>query len=287
MSEEKQEETVELAPNMWFAEYGMPYTTVILENEADYAQENPEAAQEDRHPLAQFIIDQETAVVRDYLEGRISEEEFNSFKELSEARIESMEESIDKEIEELGDDAEGVLSEIHIELGKFKEEHGAELEKLMDTVKEREPTSDDVSLHMTADLLGVVFEGTDKVYEMLPPHLHDLFDVVESEALGTAHELLEAREELSSADDHNFDTDRRELDAIEPVFEADIDTAHENIDDAFERIDQDLEEAKEFVETAKEHAELNPGLTVEHMPYQITEDYDAVDQMEEEVGAQV
>ncbi len=279
--------TPDLAPNMWFTEYGMPYTTMILESEAEFLKENPDAVAGDRHPLAQFIIDQETAVAQDYAAGKISEAEFNDFKALSEGRIEAMQDSLEKEIDELSEDGEAWADDFVKELEGFGSEHKAEIEKLVETAKERDLEACDVSLHLAADYLGTTFEGVDKLFEMLPPHLHDVIDVIENETLDTAHAMVDAREELDSAEEHNLDGERAELEEIQPVFEAQIDDVHEAIDDSFDRIDADIEKAKDFADTAREHAELNPDTTVEHFPYQITEDYDAIDQMEEDVGTQV
>ena len=111
-------ESAELAPNMWFTEYGMPYTTMILENEAAMAKEYPDAVAGDRHPLAQFIIDQETAVAQDYAAGNISEAEFNEFKALSESRMEAMQDSLEKEIDELAEDGEDWVKDFSAEFEK-------------------------------------------------------------------------------------------------------------------------------------------------------------------------
>ncbi len=280
-------ESAELAPNMWFTEYGMPYTTMILENEAAMAKEYPDAVAGDRHPLAQFIIDQETAVAQDYAAGNISEAEFNEFKALSESRMEAMQDSLEKEIDELAEDGEDWVKDFSAEFEKLGVEHKGEFDDLIATAKERGLEASDISLHLAADYLGTTFEGVDKLCEMLPPHIHDVVDVIETETLDTAHAFLDAREELESADEHNLDGERAELETIQPTFEAEIDDAHEAIDDAFEEIDVEIEDAKEFANTAREHAEMNPDTTVEHFPYQITDDYDAIDQMEEEVGTQV
>ena len=279
-----EQEAPELAANMWFKEYDMPYTTIILENEAAYANAYPDAQTGDRHPIAQYIIDQETAVARDFLEGKISEAEFNNFKELSEARIESMGERLEAEMDELGEDADVWIKEFGGELVKLEKEHGAEIGKLAEKLESGDLKASDVSLHLAADMMGTVFEGVDKLNDMLPPHVHDLFEVVETEILETAHDMVDAREELSSADEHNLDRDREVLEEIEPIVEAEFDQAHEEVDEHFERQDADIERAQEAIDVAKEHAELNPDISVEYAPYQITEDYDAIDQMEEEVG---
>lgn len=277
----------DLAPNMWFAEYGMPYTTMILENEAEYAKEHPEAQAGDRHPLAQFIIDQETAVAQDYAAGEISEDEFNAFKEMSENRIEAMGDRLGEEFDELTEDAEPVVQDFVKDLERFDQDHKVEMDELVAKAKEGQLEASDISLNLAADYLGTTFEGVDKIFEVMPPHLHDLIDVIETETLDTAHAMLDAREELDSAEDHNLDGERAELESIQPTFEAEIDDVHEAIDDSFERIDVEIEEAKDFADTAQEHAERDPDTTAEHFPYQITEDYDAIDQMEEETGTQV
>ena len=277
----------ELAPNMWFTEYGMPYTTLILENEAQYAKENPDAAVGDRHPLAQFIIDQETAVAQDYAAGKISEAEFSAFKEMSQERIDSMGERLEEEFDELTEDAEPVVQEFVKDLEQVGEDHKVELSDLAAKVKEGQLEASDISLNLAADYLGTTFEGVDKVFELMPPHLHDLVDVIETETLDTAHAMVDAREDMESAQEHNLDGERAELDAIQPTFEAEIDDVHEAIDDSFEKMDVEIEEAKDFADTAREHAERDPDTTAEHFPYQITEDYDATDQMEEETGSQV
>ncbi len=283
MSEET-EAQAELAPNMWFTEYGMPYTTMILENEAAAANEYPDAQTEDRHPLAQFIIDQETAVARDYIEGRISETEFAAFKETSQARLDELGDRVETELDELEEEGESWAEDYGKSVDAFVAEHKGEVDRLEEVANTRELTSSDVSLHLVADYLGTTVDGVDKLLEKLPPHLHDVIDVIESETLESAHELVDARAELSSADAHDIDGERETLEAIEPTFEAEIDEVHEEIDASFERMDQAFEVVQGEIDVAKEHAEMNPDATVEHFPYKITDDYDAIDEMEQETG---
>lgn len=283
MSEET-ETQAELAPNMWFTEYGMPYTTMILENEAYMAKEYPDAEHADRHPLAQFIIDQETAVARDYIEGRISETEFEAFKEASQAQIDELGERVEKEMEELQADGEDWAEDYGKSVEAFVTEHKGEIEHITDVAATRELEASDLSLHLVADYLGTSVDGVDKLMEKLPPHLHDIVDVLESGTLESAHELVDARAELSSADEHDLRGEREALEVIEPTFEAEMDVVHEDIDASFEKIDQTFEVVQGEIDVAREHAEMNPDTTVEHFPYKITEDYDAMDDMEEETG---
>lgn len=272
----------ELAPNNWFMEYGMPFTNTLLEGEAEMNAE--QGHQGERHDLMQFIIDQETAVAKDYLNGDISEQEFNDFKEFSENRLESLQEAIGKEVEELEESGEEWQSDFVSSLEAFGKEHNSEVLQLVEISKERDLEASDLSLHLISDAMKVGVDGIDQLYEILPPHLHDIVDVLEVEVLETAHDMVDARAELSSADEHNLDGDRAELEAIEPTVEAEFDAVHESIDTDFERIDVEIERAKEFVDTAQEHAELDPETTVEHMPYQTIEDYDLMEQTEEETG---
>ena len=271
-----------LAPNNWVMEYGMPFTTTLLESEAEVNAE--EGSRIERHDLMQFIIDQETAVAKDYLNGDISEQEFNDFKEFSENRLESVQEAIGKEIEELEEDGEEWQSDFVSSLEAFGKEHGQEVLQLVEISKERDLEANDLSLHLISDVMKVGVDGIDELYEILPPHLHDIVNVFEEQVLETAHDMVDARAELSSADEHNLDRDRAELEAIEPTVEAEFDELHEAIDTEFERIDVEIGHAQEFIDTAREHAELDPETTVEHMPYQTIEDYDLMEQTEDETG---
>lgn len=274
----------ELAPNMWFAEYGMPYTTAILEAEAEANREHPGSRGEERHELAQFLIDQETAVVRDYLEGRISQEEFEDFKSLGEKELQDLRDRAETEVEELEEDFEDWGETLNVEVQAFAEEHGAEVTNLVETSQVRELTSQDLSLHMASDLLGLGVNAVDDALERLPPHIHDLLDVVEEETLDSAHKMLDARAELSSADAHDLAGERETLEGVEETFETEIHEAHEDVDTAFERMDQELEHAKETVATAQQHAELDPAATIEQMPYKTIEADEVQEQIEDETG---
>lgn len=276
------ETTPELAPNNWVMEYGMPFTNILLESEAEMAAEDGNRVE--RHEVMQFIIDQETAVAKDYLNGDISEQEFNDFKEFSETRLESLQDAIGKEVDELEEDGEDWQSDFVSSIEAFGKEHGQEVLQLVEISEERDLTASDLSLHLVSDALKMGVDGIDQLYEILPPHLHDIVDVLEVEILDTAHDMVEARADLSSADEHNLDGDRAELEAIAPTLEAEFDDAHEAIDTVFERIDVEIEHVKEVVDTAREHAELDPETTVEHMPYQTIEDYDLMEQTEDETG---
>ncbi|MEO0421050.1 MAG: hypothetical protein AAF184_01860 [Pseudomonadota bacterium] len=283
-SDKNQDTPAELAPNMWFTEYGMPFTTMILEAEAA-ERNNPEAPpQEERSDLAQFIIDQETAVARDYHAGLITKEEFEGYKADAQDRFDNMVDKLSTEIEEFGDDFEDWGKDFEVSVKDFADEHGGEIESIVDLAKTRELEAKDVSLHLMADAMGLGVDGVDDLLERMPPHLHDIVDALGEETVGVAHHLLDAREELSSADQHDLSRDEARLEEIEPVFEAQIDEAHEGIDQDFERIDNDLGIVQDYVEAAQDHGENYPELTVEHMPYRTTEDYDLPEQIEDETG---
>ena len=278
------EQAADLAPNMWFTEYGMPYTTAILENEAASNREDPELRGEERHPVSQFLIDQETAVVRDFIDGKISKEEFESFKELSAQKLEALQDKVEIETDELEEDLEDWEADLGVEVQAFGKEHGTELTNIVDVAKVKELTADDLSLHMTSDLLGLQINALDDVLERLPPHLHDVINVVEAESLEAAHALLDARGELSSADEHNLDGQRERLDEIEPAFEAEVDTIHDAIDTGFGRVDNELGKVQDTIATAQEHGERNPDTTVDHFPFKTIEDQQLNEQIEHESG---
>ena len=274
----------ELATNMWFTEYGMPYTTAILQGEAESNREYPEQRGEERHPISQFLMDQETAVARDYHDGKITKEEFESFKELSAQKLESLQDRVETETDELDEDLEDWENELGVEVTAFANEHGKELVDIVDVSKVRELSADDLSLHMTSDLLGMGINALDGVLERLPPHIHDVLDVVEEESLDAAHALLDARGELSSADEHNLESQRERLEEIEPAYEAEIDDVHEAVDTGFERIDKDLEKVQDEISIAQAHGERDPDTTIEHMPYKTIDDQQLNDEIEDASG---
>lgn len=284
MANEQDDSSTELAPNMWFTEYGMPYTTAILEAEAADNREHPEDAGQPRHELAQFIIDQETAVARDYHEGRISEDEFNAFKEKSQEMLDASIEKMDTEIEEFEDDLSDWGKDFEVSVNAFGDEHKVEIKELSDLAHADKLTKEDISLHLVGDAIALNVDGIDDLLERVPPHLHDVVNTIRDETLGNARELLDERGELSSADEHDLAKEEAALDAIEPVFEADVDEVHEAIDEDFERIDQAIGDVQDYVGDVQEHGERNPELTVEHMPTRHVDDYDLPDQIEEETG---
>ena len=279
-----EEDAVELAPNMWFTEYGMPYTTAILQGEAESNREDPELRGEERHPVAQFLIDQETAVVRDFIDGKISQEEFDAFKDMSAQKLESLRDRLETEADELSDDFEDWEEDLGVEVQAFGKEHGTEISNIVDVAKVRELSADDLSLHMTSDLLGLGVNALEGALERLPPHIHDMINVVEAESLETAHAMLEARGELSSADEHNLEGQRERLEEIEPAFEAEVDEIHEAVDDGFERAGKDLEIVQDSIATAQEHGERDPGTTIEHFPYKTLEDPQLNEEVEDASG---
>lgn len=274
----------ELASNMWFTEYGMPYTTALLEAEAQDNKDHPENAGQPRHELAQFIIDQETAVARDYHDGKISEAEFNAFKERSQEMLDASIEKFDTEIEEFEDDVSDWGDDFEVSVNAFSDEHKVEIKELTDLAKTDEIEGKDISLHLLGDAMALTVDGVDDLLERVPPHLHDVVNVVRDETLGNARELMEARGELSSADEHDLSRDEEKLEAIEPVFEADVEDTHEAIDDEFERIDNAISDVQDYVGDVQEHGERNPELNVEHMPTRHVDDYDLPEQIEDDTG---
>lgn len=277
-------DTDAMASNMWFTEYGMPYTTALLEAEAQDNKDHPESANQPRHELAQFIIDQETAVARDFHDGKISQSEFDAFKEKSQEMLDTSIEKFDKEIEEFEDDVSDWGDDFEVSVNAFSDEHKVEIKELTDLAKTDEIEGKDISLHLLGDAMALTVDGVDDLLERVPPHLHDVVNVVRDETLGNARELMEARGELSSAEEHDFSRDEEKLDTIEPVFEADIEDTHEAIDDGFERIDNAISDVQDYVGDVQEHGERNPELNVEHMPTRHVDDYDLPEQIEDDTG---
>lgn len=284
MAEANGTDKPELAPNQWFTEYGMPYTTALLEGEAEQRREHPELAGQDRHPLSQFIIDQETAVARDFHEGRISQEEFDAFKALSQERVDTLREGLVEDIGELGEDVQAWEDRFSVSLQDFKAEHHDEMDRLVETARVRELDGADMSLKLAADVLGVTVDAADNLFERLPPHVHDLLDTLEDRTTEAAQDLLDARGELSSSAAHDLERDQGRLDELMPVVEAEFDTAHEGVDAGFDRIDAEFDKAHDVVEAARDHAALDPDLTVEQMPWRTIEDPALREEMENDTG---
>jgi hypothetical protein len=96
--------------------------------------------------------------------------------------------------------------------------------------------------------------------------------------------MVDARAEMEGTSDSDIESAREQLGTLEPVVDAEVDQIHEDIDNSIERFETEIEDAKDFVDVAKEHADLNPGLTVEHVPYKVVDDYDLPEKIDESTG---
>lgn len=261
----------------------MPFTNMLLNAEQFQRENNPDQPVE-RPAMVQFIMDQESAVATDFTEGRISEKEFNDFKELSQERADATREGIRDAFEPFVEDINSWKDETSSSIGSFMEEHGAEAEKLAKVSDEQAVTRFEVSLGLAADTLGLTVESADALLERLPPHLHDIMNSLEEGVNGSAHDLLAARGELGSAGEHDLDAESDRLEILAPAFEAEFEAARESMDVAFERIDQQFDDARDVVDAIRDYADAHPDVTIEVVVERTIEDPNLEDRIEDDTG---
>lgn len=234
-------------------------------------QNQPPAEKISDAPLVQFMLEQEAAVARDHAEGRISDADYQSFRDMTETRIgefrEHMQDAGKDMVEGLREWVDGDLrsaaehlKEEHPELVAELESGHPKLETVADTLE---------AIEAVKPAIDVVFDGVD-----------GMVDVVGDDMPSMARDFVDARAQMEGVDPAEIEAAQGRLEEVSGAFEAKIDEAHESIDAARDKMDENFEAYGEAVDQMHDYAEAHPDAEVR---YQI-HDAQIDEEIEEETG---
>jgi hypothetical protein len=277
----------------------MPYTALILEGEAKQRENNPDA-QVERPEHLQFIIDQEAAVQRDFDSGRISQADYDSFRELSTERVEEIRAEVGVEVDEYVADVKETLEpridELKGELDHFKEmtdPHRDQMEELNALASSGQLDAGDVPLGLAADViepsLDVAETGVDMMDDvtgLVGEHLPEIVDVAVDNSQETAHAFIDARANMEGVDQAEISAAREQLGALDAGLDEQMDTFNKEFDGAMERADdyydwqrEQIDEGRDQVDAIRDYVEEHPDATVEDYPGRVEQPVDSEEDM--------
>jgi len=267
----------------------MPFTKLVREAEEADAKQRAEAQAEAQEipgwvretppqqenmsdaPLIKLMVEQEAAVARDYAEGRITEVDYQSFRDLSESRIEAFRTHLDET-------GQGIVE-------SFKE-WAPDAISAFEGLKEKHPDLVD-ELESGHPNLGVVADTLDTVQVIVEPLLEksldgadEVVDVIGTDLPNMAQDFVEARANMEGTDKAEVADAQARLDGVTADWEAKMEEADVSIDAAREKLESDFDAYEAAVDELHLKAEADPDAEV------ITQIHEAQidDMIEEETG---
>jgi hypothetical protein len=164
----------------------MPFTAFVMERQAEYAKEHPGApwTRFEDLPIGQTTIALEAKVATDFATGRISAEDFERFRDLSEARAESLRTHLDETGREVSDALGSWRDDAVSTLRENGEAHRG------DTV---DVTSGNPTLASAAESINLVVNVVEPSVDLMADGAHTFVEVVHGELAETVRQFDEAR----------------------------------------------------------------------------------------------
>lgn len=233
-------------------------------------QTQPPAEKISESPLVQLMLEQEAAVARDHAAGKISDADYQSFRDMSSEKIEEFRGHIQEAGQDIGEglrewveDAKGAvdhLKEEQPELAKEWESGHPKLETVADTLE---------FIEVVHPLIDTALEGAD-----------EMVGVIGADLPSMARDFVDARANMEGVDPAEIESAQARLETTTAEFDAKIETAHEAIGEAREKVDAEFETFGEAVDQLHDYAEAHPEA---ELHYQI-HDAQIDDEIEEETG---
>jgi ribosome-associated translation inhibitor RaiA len=267
----------------------MPFTKVVREAEEAAAKQQAEAeakaqeipgwvrdtppAQEkmSEAPLIKLMVEQEAAVARDYAEGRITEADYQSFREMSETKIEEFR----THLEETGQD----IGESFKEWAPGAKDAFADLQaKHPDLINELE--SGHPNLGVVADTLDTVQVVVEPLIEKSLDGADQLVEVIGTDLPNMAQDFVDARANMEGADKAEVADAQTRLDGVTTEWNEKIEAADVAIDAAREKLEADFDAFETVVDDMHAKAEADPDAEVIMQIHEA----DLDEEIEEETG---
>jgi exonuclease VII small subunit len=221
-------------------------------------------------PLIQLMLEQEAAVQRDHESGRISDADYQSFRDMSSGKIAEMQAHLQDAGKDIGEGLREWVDDAKSAFEHLKEEQP-------DLVRELE--SGHPKVEAVADLLE-----TAEVFEPLIDTALDgadqIVDVVGTDLPSMARDFVEARATMEGVDPAEVEAAQAHLETAAAAFDAKIEAAHDGIDTARDKVEASFDALEEGVDRLHEIAEADPDAEI---IYQI-HDAQIDEEVEEETG---
>ncbi|MDZ4778313.1 MAG: hypothetical protein SGJ23_16140 [Alphaproteobacteria bacterium] len=266
----------------------MPFTKVVREAEESAARQQAEAeakaqeipgwvretppAQEkmSEAPLIKLMVEQEAAVARDYAEGRITEADYQSFRDMSEAKIEDFKTHLQETGQDIVESFKEWTPEAVEAINDLKEKHP-------DLVEEME--SGHPKLAVVADTLETL-EVFEPLMEKGLDGADQLVEVIGTDLPSMAQDFVDARANMEGADQAEVADAQTRLETVTTEWDAKMEEADVAIDSARDKLEADFDVYSEKVDELQAQAEANPDAEVIMQIHEA----DLDEEIEEETG---
>jgi hypothetical protein len=261
----------------------MPFTALFKEADAENLRNNPDAGPDNmlsNLPAAKVIIEQEAAVAKDFADGKITQEEFDSFRALAEEKIGEMKQDLGEDIGAWHDAMQGSIADGGDTLTAFKEDHPDFANAIRETENGRAEV-DASSFRDVADATQVLVEVVDPMMDSTLDMVEDVNVTVTEHTSDAASALVEARAEMSNADPVVIDAARQSVEVAREGNEAYLNKIEASIEVGRDNWDKAQEQAADAVNSMYEFADAHDGEVIEAQVY-VIEDTDFDDQVQED-----
>jgi ElaB/YqjD/DUF883 family membrane-anchored ribosome-binding protein len=260
----------EFVPGATTDDSTMPFTKFVMEAEAKWAKEHPE---DKNTPLSQteigkVIFEQEAKVASDHAAGLVSDDEYASFRALSESRIES----IKAHVQEVGDAMTSWKVDAVENFKDFKAEHP----EIMADMNNPNP-----SIGTIATGFDVMVETIDPMIDPMVDMVGGMVDVVTTDLGDTAQDFIDARADMENANSDDIEASRVKVEAVRETLDADVAKAHDALDAFADGVHDALPAASDALHS---YADSHPDSHVNDVSPAAISDPQLIEEMQQETG---
>lgn len=230
----------------------LPFSQAILDAEAKNAKEHPEHTDTpfSQTEVGKVIMETEQRNVADFQAGKISQEEFDHLRDVSQHQLDSLKEHLGEDLTELSQKATDWKNETIDEFKDLKESHPeaiADLEHGNPTLANAALVADVAFDRLEPLVNDVVLEG-----------VHQIGDHVMDDLKESASSIVEARADLPSVSDTERSDNSTHLDVALAKLDHDKEAFDHGIEDAENKVHEDFDKLHEAVDASREYGEAHP-----------------------------
>lgn len=234
----------------------MPFTKFVNEAEARYAKEHPDAPNMgfSSSEIGKLILDQEALIADGHASGRISDADFQSFRDASQQRLDDFRDELSQTFHDIADDAKPLVEDVVANWKDYAEAHP-------DVVAQM--SHEEHVVVSAADVADVAQLVVDTGREVIPGVL-DMADglvvAVGSGVSDAATGVVEARLEVLP---EGAEEVTARLDAARDGVDRDMVQVHEAFATAHDRIEAEADQADAAIQGMRDYAEAHPDAHIE------------------------
>lgn len=237
----------------------MPFTKFVTEAEARWAKEHPDApaAGLSTSEIGKLILDQEAQIAEGHAAGRISDADFQSFRDASQQRLDEFRDEVTQSFHDIADDAKPMVEDMVANWQDYAATHP----EAAAAMSHEEHVV--VSLSDVADAAQLVI---DTGRDVVPGVLGIVDGLVETVGTGLSDAATGVVEARLDADPAAGEAVMAQLETARDGVARDVDQVHHGIEDANDQFSVAADQADEAIQGMRDYAAEHPDAHVEtHM----------------------